>query len=397
MKITDVRTVCVSVPWAVFGEFKPRSMWYGTRYATNHAIVFIDTDEGITGVGETGARYEHTMSNVVKPRLLGLDPTEIENITGIYSGLGGPRVSQLSSTLRGLHPSIISAIDCALWDIMGKISNKPLYKLLGGKVNDKVRVRYWLCDKPPKEQAAEALKAVNRGWKAFKIKIGTDPKIDIECVKSIREAVGEDIELGFDLNGSYSLHTAIRTLKKMEKYDPAHFEEPIPALNINGYVKLKKHIDTPIEYHYNGHVSLTHAMELVGNGAIDFLHLNPMQNGGLLYCNKLCAIAEAAGIPVTGQSSAAELGPANAELLHWITSNPAFTSTNDSSTHLLEPPAGDIIKDEFRTVDGCLTVPEGPGLGIEIDEKKLKKYHDYWLKGKYKPRGRSTRTDTYYW
>ena len=164
MKITDVRTVCVSVPFAVFGKFQPMTMWYGTRYATNHAIVFIDTDEGITGVGETWDQHEQTIQNFVKPRLIGLDSTNIENITGIISGLGGPRARALESVLRGAHPSVISAVDCALWDIMGKTSNKPLYKLLGGKVNDKVRCRYWLCDKPPQEQAEEALKAVERGW-----------------------------------------------------------------------------------------------------------------------------------------------------------------------------------------------------------------------------------------
>jgi len=142
---------------------------------------------------------------------------------------------------------------------------------------------------------------------------------------------------------------------------------------------------------------LSDALKLVENKSIDFLHLNPMQNGGLLYCNKLSAIAEASGIPVTGQSSAAELGPANSFMLHWITSNSAFTSTNDNSNHLLEPPSSDIIKNEFRTVDGCLEASEGPGLGIEIDQGKLMKFHDLWLKGDYKPKPGLPTTDTYYW
>ncbi|MEE8571074.1 MAG: mandelate racemase/muconate lactonizing enzyme family protein [Candidatus Bathyarchaeia archaeon] len=390
MKITDVRSVCISVPFAVFGRFQPMTMWYGKRSATNHAIIFIDTDEGITGIGETWARNEYEVLNTVKPRILGLDPLDIENITAIS-------IDRSRGILRGVNPSTISAIDCALWDIMGKACNKPLYKLLGGKVNDRVRCRYWMCEKAPNEQAAEAIKAVERGWKAFKIKIGVDPARDIECVKAVREAVGDDIELGFDLNGSYSLHTAIRTLKRMERYGPHHIEEPIPALDFDGHVELKKHTNIPIEFHWNGHLRLAEVMRLVRIRALDLLHLNPMQNGGLLYCNKLCAIAEAAGIPVTGQSSAAELGPANAELLHWITSNPAFTCTNDSSTHLLEPPSGDIIKKEFRTKEGCLTAPEGSGLGIEVDQDKLKKYHNLWLTGKYKPEPGPPRTDTHYW
>ena len=393
MQITNVRTVQVSVPLAVFGKFQAMSMWYGTRSATNHVIVFVDTDEGITGVGEAWDWNEHEISNIVRPKLIGRDPLQIDNITSTAYA------SQLSSRglLQGISAPSISAIDCALWDIMGKICQKPLYQILGGKVNDKVRCRYWMCEKPPKEMAAEATKAVERGWKAFKIKIGTDPKTDLETVRLIREAVGDDIELGFDINGGYRLHTAIRTLKKMERYDPAHVEEPIPALDLNGYGDLKRYTNIPIEYHLNDHLRLRELLELVDLHAIDILHLNPMQNGGLLYCNKLCAIAEAAGIPVTGQSSAAELGPANAEMLHWITSNSAFTSTNDSSTHLLEPPSGDIIKDELRTVNGCLTVPEGPGLGIQIDASKLKKYGDLALTGKHKVKPGIPRADTYYW
>lgn len=390
MKITNVRTVCVSVPFSVFGKFQPMTMWYATRYASNHAIVFIDTDEAITGIGETWDQNEAEILETVKPKIIGLDPLNIENITTIS-------IKRSRGILRGVSPSPISAVDCALWDIMGKVCNQPLYKLLGGKVHDKVRCRYWMCEKSPEEQAAEAVKAVERGWKAFKIKIGRDPKKDVESLKMIREAVGDDIELGFDLNGSYSLPTAIRTLKKMEKYDPAHIEEPIPALDFKGYADLRRVTNIPIEYHLNGHLKLSDVIELVNLRAMDLLHLNPMQNGGLIYCNKICAIAEAAGIPVTGQSSAAELGPANAELLHWISSNLAFTRTNDSSTHLLESPSGDIIKDEFKTKNGCLTIPEGLGLGIEIDEEKLKKYNKIWLTRKYKVEQGLPRTDTYYW
>jgi L-alanine-DL-glutamate epimerase-like enolase superfamily enzyme len=254
-----------------------------------------------------------------------------------------------------------------------------------------------MCEKPPSELAAECAMAIERGWKAFKIKIGRDPKTDVESVKTAREAVGDDIELGFDVNGGYGLHTAIRTLKKMEKYDPSHIEEPIPSIDFRGYADLRKHTDIPIEFHMNSHLRLGELLQLVNTRSIDLLHLNPMQNGGLLYCNKLCAVAEAAGIPVTGQSSAAELGPANAEMLHWITSNPAFTGTNDNSTHLLEPPSGDVIKNEFRVKNGCLAVPENPGLGIEIDEVKIKKYNDLWRTRKQKDEPGLLRTDTHYW
>ncbi len=115
-------------------------------------------------------------------------------------------------------------------------------------------------------------------------------------------------------------------------------------------------------------------MELVKKRAADTLHLNTSFVGSILECRRLCAVAEAGGLTVTGQSSASELGPRNALLLHLYTAERSFQGTNDNSTHFLEPPSGDIIKNEFRVENGTLKVPEGPGLGVELDEEKVQKY-----------------------
>ncbi len=388
MKITDLKVTCVAVPFARFGEFKPVTMWYGTRHASRHAIVFIETDEGVTGVGSTEESDEHDLIHIARPRLLGEDPHDVEVLTNMRRG----------GLMQGARTSVIHAVDTALWDIIGKTCGKPLYKLWGGKIHHPIRVRYWMPVMSPREQAEEAVKAVERGWKAFKIKLGTDPKTDIQRVRAIREAVGDGIELGFDLNGAYSLPTAIRTLQQMEPYSPAHIEEPIPGNDLDGMADLRKRVRIPIEAHLSsGPNTMEYVASLVQKRAADILHLNPIQVGGLLEAKRLCALADAAGIPVTCQSSCAELGPSNALLLHWITSTPSFTMSNDSSTHHLEPPSGDIIKQEFRTVNGTLSVPEEPGLGIEVDPVKLEKYHRFWLSGQYRHEKGITRTDSYYW
>jgi L-alanine-DL-glutamate epimerase-like enolase superfamily enzyme len=388
VKITDVRVVCVTVPFATDGQLRPVTMWYGTRYASRHAIVFLETDEGVTGIGEAEEPDAHVLETVVKPRLLGQDPFDVERITNTQRG----------GLMRGVPVGAINAVDMALWDLIGKGCGEPLYRLVGGKLHDKVRCRYWLCVRSPEEQADEVARAVARGWRAFKIKLGTDPATDVARVRAVTEAVGDEVELGFDLNGAYSLPTAIRTLKRMERYSPAHIEEPIPGWDLDGMVELKRHVDVPLEAHYSsGPNTRRYVLELVTKRAADLIHLNPIQIGGLLESKRLCAIAEAGGIPVTGQSSCAELGPHNAFLLHWITSTPGFTGTNDSSTHHLEPPSGDIITEPFRTVDGCLTPPERPGLGVEVDDAKLARYHQLWLTGEYRHVGGLPRTDTYYW
>jgi L-alanine-DL-glutamate epimerase-like enolase superfamily enzyme len=108
-------------------------------------------------------------------------------------------------------------------------------------------------------------------------------------------------------------------------------------------------------------------------------------------------MADMGGIRATCQSSAAELGPNNAYMLHWITSSPEFTGTNDSSTHLLEPPSWDIIKNEFKTKNGTLSVPEGPGLGVEVDPHKLSKSEELAKQGMYPHEKGLGRRDKYYW
>lgn len=393
MKITDVRTTMVTVPFAVFGNFEPVTMWYGTRYASIHCVTFIDTDEGITGVATEGD--QHTIMERIRPRLIGRDPFDIERIE-----------QELGGAIRGrweIDTKTMAAVDNALWDIIGKACGKPLYRLWGGKVNDPVHVRYWLSCKSPERQAAEALKAVERGWRSFKIKLGTDPRTDLQRVRAVREAVGDDIELCFDINGGYPLHVAINTLRKMARYEPASIEDPVPNFwpydpgSLDNMADIRRMTGIPVEAHSHGPNCIEFVKALIDKRAADALHLSVQFVGGVLEAKRVCAVAEAGGLMVTGQSSAAELGPRNALMLHFITSERSFSGTNDSSTHLLEPPSGDIIKEEFRTVDGTLRAPEGPGLGVEIDDEKLARYHETYLSGKFQHTTGLGRKNPYLW
>jgi len=393
LKITDVRTVMVTVPFTTFGKFEPVTMWYGTRYADIHCVTFIDTDEGITGVATEGD--QHMIMNEIRPKLIGKDPFDIEKIE-----------DELGDKVRkrwGVPTKTLSTIDNALWDIIGKACDKPLYKLWGGKVNDPIHVRYWMDCKSPKEQAAEAVKAVKRGWKAFKIKLGTGPETDLERVKAVREAVGDKIQLCFDINGGYPISVAINTLKKMAKYDPASIEDPVPSVwpydsgCLEDMADIRRITGIPIEAHNHGPNCVEFVKALIDKRAADAIHLNVSFVGSILDCRRVCAVAEAGGLITTGQSTCAELGPRNALILHWITSERSFKGTNDSSTHHLEPPSGDIIKNEFRTVNGTLKVPDGPGLGVEIDKKKLDYYNKIFLSGKYQHKPGLGRESAYLW
>ena len=372
MRITDVRVLMVAVPF-----HEPITMWYGKRSASIHPVTFIETDEGITGVNTEGD--EHIIRSVIRPKLIGRDPFDLERIE-----------AELGSPLRGrweIPPNTMAAIDGALWDIIGKSCGKPLYKLWGGRVNEKVYVRYWMPCKEPEAQASEAVRAVERGWRAFKIKLGTDPKTDLERVKAVRDAVGDGVQLCFDMNGAYPPPVAINFLKRIARYEPAYVEEPVPnhwpydSGSIEAMADIRRITGVPIEAHSHGPNCLEYVRLLVEKRAADAIHLNVSFTGGVMEAKRVCAVAEAGGLIATGQSSAAELGPRNALLLHLITSERAFKGTNDSSTHHL---TGDIIKEEFTTVNGTLKVPEGPGLGVEIDEEKLRKYNELYRSGLYR-------------
>lgn len=282
------------------------------------------------------------------------------------------------------------------WDIIGKVCGKPLYKLLGGKVHDKFRCEFCECNRPPERLALDVKKAVELGWKAFKIKVGLDPATDVACVKAAREAAGDRIVLGFDVNNSYSVPSAIRTIKKMERYDPDYIEQPVEEWNVDGLREVKRHTDVPLLCHsFYVTKDKKSVLEFVNKKAADMLNINPDYMGSLQYCQEVCAIVEAGGIIAKAQSSAAELGPANAGLVHLVTATSAFTTSNQNSSHLLER-SGDVIAEPFTVKEGCLTVPEGPGLGVEIDMEKLGQWHKAWLDGKYKDETGRPRSDPYY-
>lgn len=244
------------------------------------------------------------------------------------------------------------------------------------------------------------MRAAERGWRAFKIKLRTDPETDLRRVKAVRDAVGDGVQLCFDINGGYPVGVAISTLRRMARYEPAYVEDPVPnhwpydSGSLEDMADARRITGVPIEAHSHGPNCLEFARLVVEKRAADAIHLNVAFTGGVLEAKRVCAVAEAGGLIVTGQSSAAELGPRNALLLHLITSERAFRGSNDSSTHHL---MGDIIKEEFKIVKGTLTVPEGPGLGVEIDEEKVRKYHEIYESSLYRPEPGLGRKDAYYW
>ena len=375
MRITDLRTSNICIPLSMLGRHEPVTMWYGTRFAAIKTIIFIDTDAGITGIGETsiGAAGDVRLLDGIKSKLIGRDPHDVNSIERGLTLTGGvkDKVGHLLDTSAAPALNIIGSIDMALWDIIGKAAGEPIYNLIGGRYRRQVEARYWMGSKPPAACADEVARAVEVGFKSFKIKLGLNPQLDLECVAAARDSAGPNIELGFDFNGSYSQLEAVRLLRKMEPYDPSHVEEPVDSSNIRALAEVKRHTDIPILCDGPARTTKEQIQGLIIQRACDAVHLDLVINGGFLETQRCAAIAEAGGLKVSCHSSPGETGIATAAQLHLVTATPNFIWPVDSAYTKLLPPSEDIITEPFVYEDGALTPPDKPGLGVEINPDAL--------------------------
>jgi L-alanine-DL-glutamate epimerase-like enolase superfamily enzyme len=366
VKITDIRLTKLAIPHR---ELLKMGMDQGSFYL-HSALIEATTDEGLTGFGEAPFFPEVTEHELdaLKLDLLGEDPFNIERIAGL-----APFEGPLYKTQ--------AAVEIACWDIIGKSLKLPVYKLLGGKIWDRVEITHFAGIGPPENVAKGCAQAVERGIKTLKLKVGLDAKQDLEIVRAVREAVGEDIAIRIDANQAWSVGTAILQLKKLERYDPQYVEGPIARWDDDGLARIRARTKVPICI-CEGLTSLPQLMRLIKREAIDFISTDPVRMGGLLGFKKLCGIAEAEGIPVV--LHACSLGVNAAAWLHAATSSWATMYAHDINYPTFDlgswAAIDDIISEPFKHENGSLTVPEGHGLGVTISQEKLREWSAYYDK-----------------
>lgn len=379
MKIVDIKGTWISIPrsdGARMGRFgniyrdpypslSPGSLAKTGKGACRSQIVQVFTDEGIVGIGEREEAPPIRDMTHLKPSLIGADPFDVQAIVG----------SQLSGQFAG-PPQEIAAIEMACWDIIGKHAGVPVYKLMGGPVRDKVYVTRFIGITSVEETVKDALEAVEAGIKTIKLKVGLDPQKDLETVKAVRESVGDSITIRVDSNQSWSVPEAINMINRMEKYFPQFIEQPIPWWDHDGLARVKARTRVPIcicEGYGYAISGLPRLMDLIKRDAIDFISTDPLRTAGMLGFKKLCAICEAAGIPVVTHWTRA--GVSQAAWLHCCISNYATMYANDILCSNLKPgPIDDIITEPLKHENGYLKALDGPGLGVTLDEEKLARY-----------------------
>lgn len=383
MKITGVETLQVAVPLRRSHRIASPNPDLGLG---KYPIIRVLTDEGIVGLGEAPALKEWggdhgvyfgespiLVISVVReyliPAILQENPFNIEVIH-----------HKMDRAIKG-YPYAKAAVDFALYDIMGKALGVPVYQLLGGLYRPKVPLAHSIGIMDPTLAAAEAEIAVGEGIKTIKLKIGLDPDRDVTAVREVRRIVGNEIDITVDGNQGYTTSKqAIRVLKRIEEYGVLFAEQPVEGLE--AMADVARHVDMPIMADESAW-SPQDILRIANMKAADLISLYPTKPGGLWKAKKVAAVCEAAGLPCNVNGSL-ELGVANAVNLHLaastrVVSHACVVPVTTIEGRELTKIAGryyqdDIVAQPFAFEDGSLVVPDGPGLGVTLDDAKIEKY-----------------------
>lgn len=357
-----------------------------TQIGEGYVIVRMTTDNGLVGYGEATVlpewggdfgQYYGEMPGTVFPVIAGyLFPVIKDESPFALEAL----MNQMNSVVKG-HLGAKAAIQMALLDIVGKATEQPVYNFLGGQVRTRVELAHSLGLMDVKPALEEAKKAVSEGIKTIKVKGGLDPKRDIELIRKLDSTFQGSVNLVLDGNQSYrSVSEVVGVIKKIEDCNVAYVEQPIAGIrnlaNIRSQVIVPIMADESIWTYFD-------ALTLVQAEAVDYISIYISKAGGPLEAKKVATVAEAAGL-LCNVNGSAEFGVGNAANLQVVASSPVIslacvipvtTIKGKEQTEVVGRfYQDDIIIERFRYEDGYLVVPTKPGLGIEIDEEKLRHY-----------------------
>ncbi len=386
MKITSIKSHVLR--YELEKELGYSQQYY--KYRTTH-LVEIETDEGITGWGECFGPGNIALANkfivekVIQPLIKGEDPTNKEYIWHkVYNLLR-------DSGQKGMPIQALSGVDIALWDILSKKAKLPLYKLVGGKTNDKIPVYGYgmMLQKKSFSELIElfkdeAKKIKEKKFKAMKMKIGLGPTEDLKLVKAVRDEIGKDFKLMVDANHAYNINDAMYVGKGLDEMDIYWFEEPVAPEDYDGYKELKDNLKTNIA---GGEAEFTKYgwNQLIKNRCIDIAQPEVCGLGGITEYLKVSALAQSNFVPIINHVWGSAVSVA--VNLHLLTSMPDMpgglfpskpmlefdtTSKNIFITDLAEEKFS--ILDQVKNNDGFASPLEAIGIGINPNKDFIKKY-----------------------
>ena len=365
MKITAVRTVVV---WG------PRRPAYGGAHRTalgpatlsEYAIVFVDTDAGITGIGEISSVFKRRgrllardVEAALAPAVTGEDPFRIAYL-----------VQKMDRALDGVEEAK-AGLEMACWDIVGKALGTPVYNLLGGKVRERVPLSYSVPFGEPKAMAEYALERVREGHRTVKVKVGNDPATTSRPWAACGRPSGPEVRLRVDANMAWSsAKEAIRLIRAMEPSELELVEQPLPPRELDAMAEVRRGIGVPLMADESIR-TVRDAMEVIRRGAADIANVYVTEAGGLLNASRIFTLCEAAGMPCM-IGSMPEFGIGTAAQIHLGVAMPNLGPDSDTCGVLYH--AEDLLTRPLRIEGGYAYPPEGPGLGVEIDMAVLERW-----------------------
>jgi L-alanine-DL-glutamate epimerase-like enolase superfamily enzyme len=359
MKIKEIEIFKFDLPLKA-----PFRISIGTVNAASDVLIKIHTDSGLVGIGEacpfppiTGETQDTNlaMARSIRDMLIGRDPLAIESL-----------ITEMGAMVHS-NPSVIAAYDTALFDILGKAAGLPVFRLLGGdKSTFETDVTTGIDT--PENMAANAKAHAGRGYKTLKAKVGLNPDEDASRIQAIREAIGYDINLRIDANQGWTVPQAIYALKKMEKFRIQLVEQPVVAWDTTGLKTVRS--ESPIPIMADEAIFLpSDALKLIKAEACDFFNIKLMKAGGILNSVRIAHIADAANMRcMVGCMLESNVGLTAAAHVVASQRNIVYADLDGNDEHVVDPVIGGMT-----VKAGIITLPETPGLGVDVDPAFLKK------------------------
>jgi L-alanine-DL-glutamate epimerase-like enolase superfamily enzyme len=373
MKITDVESMQVRVPRRRF-EGNQWTVRGGFLDAINHLIVRIHTDDGFVGYGEGCALedpsipYHQLVERHFKDELIGKNPF---NVARIVADLEAKEMLLFENTVGPLNVAE-EAIEIALYDIIGKALNTPIYNLLGGLQRDRIPVDWIIgIGLDPVSTAEQARHAAHQGFQVIKLKGGRDVGHDLARVQAVREAVGPKVRIRVDWNQALTPKQAVRVINQMDEYGLYMAEQPTPSWDLRGLAYVRQNVTVPIladESLWTPH----DAIRIIQADAADALFVYLYKSPGLYRSAIISHIADSAGLG-TAFCNVFGLGIGTAAGLHLSAARQINYFECGYHGILYAQDNEDLLVEPIGFADGHWSVPQGPGLGVEVDEDKLEK------------------------
>jgi L-alanine-DL-glutamate epimerase-like enolase superfamily enzyme len=369
LKIEEIRVFALRIPFKISARISSSEYRYCESMLVKlKAGDFLGYGEAVTDPAFTGETFESMLGairNYLGPAVLGLNPFALREI---HTKMDQALVK---------NPAAKAAIDTACLDLVGKATGQAVHDLLGGDFNSEIFEVPEMILGPLDDCVKYCEEAVARGVRCLKVKVGEGVDEDVERVRRIREAVGDSVEIRLDANqGWRNYWTAVGIIKRIERYDVSMLEQPLPGHDLRACKMLRKAVDLPIMLDESVH-GVNDALSAIALEACDLISVKTMKAGGLLRIKELVELCSAHGIPChMGTSWETEIGwAANLGLIKGLPGIKLWDAYSPTEIYWGNSVSiGTPIQCHVEHGVPVVEVPEGPGLGITVDENAVTKH-----------------------